>query len=157
MENEMELLLSEQELVINGEQVKIHKFPMLAGIRLTSQLSKIVGKVLTVEDNAGIIDTAVKALATTGETDADTTSFRLYGIRVLLELLGDDLVDLIAQVISKSTDLPLKEVEKISLEDGIDLLFAIYEVNKNFFTKFSMKLQSLAEKNQAPKARKKKA
>lgn len=140
---EMELLLSDHEVKINGKKVIVHKFPMLSGIRLTSKLSKIVGKSLSDENTSNAIDTAVRAMIVNGDTDEDTKGFRIFGIRTLLEILGDDLVDIIADVIEKSTNLDENDVEEISLEDGLDLLFDIYEVNKGFFTKFTKKLQKL--------------
>jgi hypothetical protein len=39
----------------------------------------------------------------------------------------------------------------ISAEDGIDLLFDIYEVNKSFFTKFMSKLQKKVGKKKGAK------
>lgn len=143
---EMDLLMSDKEIKVNGKRIIVHKYPMLSAIRLTSKLSNLVGKALSNDDSVKAIDTAFKAMVVEGDTEAETKGYRLYAIRTLLEMLGDELVDIISDVIVKSTNLNDEEVEDIDLEAGLDLLFTIYEVNKGFFTKFTKKLQVLSEK-----------
>ena len=47
-----------------------------------------------------------------------------------------------------------EEAEQIDVDEGIDLLFSIYEVNKGFFTKLSNKLQKKVKKPRAKTASK---
>lgn len=150
----MDMLLAETEIKINGQVIEVKKFPMLAGIRLTARVSKLVNKVLGDEESVNQFNTAVNALVADGSTQAETNGFRLFGIKTLLSLLGDDLVDVITYVISKSTNLTNEEIEAINLEEGLDLLFEIFNVNKGFFTKFSTKLKALG--TEAKKETKKK-
>ena len=138
---EMELLLSDQEVKVNGKTVTVHKFPMLAAIRITAKLSKLVGKAIKDEESASNVETAFNALILGGSDTDDSKAYLAYGIRIFMEMFGEPLVDIISDVIYKSTDLGKDDIETIDLEDGIDLLTAIYEVNKGFFTKFTNKLK----------------
>ena len=138
---EMELLLSDQEVKVNGKIVTVHKFPMLAAIRITAKLSKLVGKAIKDEESASNVETAFNALILGGSDTDDSKAYLAYGIRIFMEMFGEPLVDIIGDVIYKSTDLGKDDIETIDLEEGIDLLTAIYEVNKGFFTKFTNKLK----------------
>ena len=138
---EMELLLSDQEVKVNGKTVTVHKFPMLAAIRITAKLSKLVGKAIKDEESASNVETAFNALILGGSDTDDSKAYLAYGIRIFMEMFGEPLVDIISDVIYKSTDLGKDDIETIDLEEGIDLLTAIYEVNKGFFTKFTNKLK----------------
>ena len=138
---EMELLLSDQEVKVNGKTVTVHKFPMLAAIRITAKLSKLVGKAIKDEESASNVETAFNALILGGSDTDDSKAYLAYGIRIFMEMFGEPLVDIISDVIYKSTDLGKDDIETIDLEEGIDLLTAIYEVNKGFFTKFMNKLK----------------
>ena len=150
----MDMLLAETEIKINRQVVEVKKFPMLAGIRLTARLSKLVNKVLGDENSVNQFNTAVNAMFVDGANEAETNGFRLFGVKTLMGLLGDDLIDIISYVISKSTNLTNDEIEDINLEEGLDLLFEIFNVNKGFFTKFSTKLKALG--TEAKKETKKK-
>lgn len=156
---EMELLLSDQEVKVNGKIVTVHKFPMLAAIRITAKLSKLVGKAIKDEESVSNVETAFNALILGGSDTEDSKAYLAYGIRVLMEMFGEPLVDLISDVIYKSTDLDKDDIESINLDDGFDLLVAIYEVNKGFFTKFMSKLRVATtpkETEEKPKGKKKK-
>ena len=137
MNNEMEMLLADtHEVKINGRNVTIRKFPMLAGIKLTSKISKVVSKVVSGDEKTENFNTAINALFVDGSTDADTRAFKIFGLRVLFDLFGDDISDIVSFVISKSTTMS--------------------NVNKSFFTKFSTKLKALSQEAQK-EAKKKKA
>ena len=69
---EMELLLSDQEVKVNGKTVIVHKFPMLAAIRITAKLSKLVGKAIKDEDSASNVETAFNALILGGSDTEDS-------------------------------------------------------------------------------------
>ena len=156
---EMELLLSDQEVKVNGKTVIVHKFPMLAAIRITAKLSKLVGKAIKDEESTSNVETAFNALILGGSDTEDSKAYLAYGIRIFMEMFGEPLVDIIGDVIYKSTDLGKDEIEAIDLEEGLDLLVAIYEVNKGFFTKFMSKLKvatNPTETEEKPKGKKKK-
>ena len=88
----MEMLLADtHEVKINGRNVTIRKFPMLAGIKLTSKISKVVSKVVSGDEKTENFNTAINALFVDGSTDADTRAFKIFGLRVLFDLFGDDL------------------------------------------------------------------
>jgi hypothetical protein len=156
---EMELLLSDQEVKVGGKTVLVHKFPMLAAIRITSKISKLVGKAIKDEDTTSNVETAFNAIILSGGDTEDSKAYLAYGIRILMEMFGETLVDIIGDIIHKSTDLGKEEIEAIDLEEGLDLLTAIYEVNKGFFTKFTNKLKVATtpkETEEKPKGKKKK-
>lgn len=156
MNNEMEMLLADtHEVKINGRSIVIKKFPMLAGIRLTSKISNVVSKVVSGDEKTENFNTAINALFVNGSTDADTRAFKIFGLRVLFDLFGDDISDIVSFVISKSTTLSDEEIEEINLEDGLDLLYEIFNVNKGFFTKFSTKLKALSQEAQKEVKKKK--
>ena len=101
MNNEMEMLLADtHEVKINGRRIVIKKFPMLAGIRLTSKISNIVSKVVSGDEKTENFNTAINALFVNGSTDADTRAFKIFGLRVLFDLFGDDISDIVSFVIS---------------------------------------------------------
>ena len=63
MNNEMEMLLADtHEVKINGRNIVIKKFPMLAGIRLTSKISNVVSKVVSGDEKTENFNTAINAL-----------------------------------------------------------------------------------------------
>lgn len=138
---EMELLLSDQEVKVGGKTVLVHKFPMLAAIRITAKISKLVGKAIKDEESTSNVETAFNALMLSGSNAEDSKAYLAYGVRILMEMFGETLVDIIGDIIHKSTDLGKEEIEAIDLEEGLDLLTVIYEVNKGFFTKFMNKLK----------------
>lgn len=139
---EMELLLSEQEIKVDGKTVVVHKLAMLDTIRLASQMSSIAAAIVNNSDAAA--NAIGKLAVNSGDLNSDN-AIRLIGMVEILGLVGEDAADLIQNIVVKSTNLTEDEAELISAEEGIDLLFKIYEVNKSFFKKF---LQKLKEKTQ---------
>ena len=153
--NEMELLLSEQEIKVDGKVVIVHKLAMLDTIRLASQMSSLAAAIV---NNSEVAANAIGKLAVnSGDINSDN-AIRLIGMVEILGLVGEDAADLIQNIIVKSTNLTEDEAELISAEEGIDLLFKIYEVNKSFFKKFLQKLkektQNLVEKKDEEKPKK---
>lgn len=153
--SEMELLLSEQEIKVDGKTVIVHKLAMLDTIRLASQMSSLAAAIV---NNSEVAANAIGKLAVnSGDINSDN-AIRLIGMVEILGLVGEDAADLIQNIIVKSTNLDYDEAELISAEEGIDLLFKIYEVNKSFFKKFLQKLkektQNLVEKKDEEKPKK---
>lgn len=141
--NEMELLLSEKEIKVDGKTVVVHRLAMLDTIRLASQMSALASAIV---QNSEFASNAIGKLAiNSGDENADN-AIRLIGIVEILGLVGDDAADLVESIVVKSTNLTEEEAEVISAEDGIDLLFKIYEVNRNFFKKFLAKLKEKTQK-----------
>lgn len=152
---EMELLLSEQEIKVDGKTVIVHKLAMLDTIRLASQMSSLAAAIV---NNSEVAANAIGKLAVnSGDLNSDN-AIRLIGMVEILGLVGEDAADLIQNIVVKSTNLTEDEAELISAEEGIDLLFKIYEVNKSFFKKFLQKLkektQNLVEKKDEEKPKK---
>lgn len=153
--NEMELLLSEQEIKVDGKTVVVHRLAMLDTIRLASQMSSLAAAIV---NNSEVAANAIGKLAVnSGDLNSDN-AIRLIGMVEILGLVGEDAADLIQNIVVKSTNLTEDEAELISAEEGIDLLFKIYEVNKSFFKKFLQKLkektQNLVEKKDEEKPKK---
>jgi len=153
--SEMELLLSEQEIKVDGKTVIVHKLAMLDTIRLASQMSSLAAAIV---NNSEVAANAIGKLAVnSGDINSDN-AIRLIGMVEIIGLVGEDAADLIQNIIVKSTNLTEDEAELISAEEGIDLLFKIYEVNKSFFKKFLQKLkektQNLVEKKDEEKPKK---
>ena len=147
--NEMGVLLSEQELKVDGKIVIIHKLAMLDTIRLASQMSSLAASIV---NNSELAANAIGKLAVNSGDAGSDNAIRLIGLVEILGLVGEDAADLVQSIIIKSTNLSDEEAEVISAEEGIDLLFKIYEVNKSFFAKF---LKKLKEKTQSLVAKEK--
>ena len=135
---EMELLLSEQEIKVDGKNVVVHKLAMLDTIRLASQMSSLAAAIVNNSDAAA--NAIGKLAVNSGDANSDN-AIRLIGMVEILGLVGEDAADLIQNIVVKSTNLDYDEAEAISAEEGLDLLFKIYEVNKSFFKKFLQKLK----------------
>ena len=153
--SEMELLLSEQEIKVDGKTVIVHKLAMLDTIRLASQMSSLAAAIV---NNSEVAANAIGKLAVnSGDINSDN-AIRLIGMVEIIGLVGEDAADLIQNIVVKSTNLTEDEAELISAEEGIDLLFKIYEVNKSFFKKFLQKLKdktkNLVEKKDEEKPKK---
>lgn len=145
-DKEMEALLSEKEIVINDKQVIVKRIALLDTIRLTSNLSSIVASVLSNDRTFNLAVGKILYSAGEGESEEDVNNIRALGVVELIGLIGDDGVDLLKSLIMKSTNLSLADVEHLDCLDGIDVLSAIYEVNKGFFKKFIGKLREKMEK-----------
>lgn len=145
-DKEMEALLSEKEIVINNKQVIVKRIALLDTIRLTSNLSSIVASVLANDRTFNLAVGKILYSAGEGESEEDVNNIKALGIVELIGLIGDEGVDLLKSLMVKSTNLEYHEVEAIDCLDGIDLLSAIYEVNKSFFVKCISKLKEKMEK-----------
>lgn len=148
LKEEMELLLSDKEVTLGDKKIIVHKISLIDSIKMTSYLSNIVSKLMN--DFDGVAQALAKL--TIGEdNDKEAMQIRAVGAVELLAFIGEDSADFISNLIAKTTNVPEDEIGNISAEDGIDLLFDIYEVNKSFFTKFMSKLQKKAGKKKGAK------
>lgn len=160
MDKEMEVLLSEKEIKLNGKRVVVKRIALLDTLRLASRLSGIVGLALNSSD--GVVSAIAKISYAgnseiDGETESDINGIRIAGLAELLGLLGEDGTELLKDLIVKSTNLTDAEVENIDSVDGIDLIETIIEVNKDFFVKFVNKLKEKIQKIVPTKEEKKKS
>ena len=154
MEKEMELLLdTEKEVKIGNKKVVVHKISMLDSIKLASHLSVIATALIA---NSDATAKALTMLQVGDNEEEDNSNVRLLGIAQLLAILGTEGADLLGDIIEKCTNLEEEEIDQIPAEDGIDLLFEIYEVNKSFFTKLSQKLKEKVATPQTKRDKKKK-
>ena len=154
MEKEMELLLNtEKEVKIGNKKVVVHKISMLDSIKLASHLSVIATALIA---NSDATAKALTMLQVGDNEEEDNSNVRLLGIAQLLAILGTEGADLLGDIIEKCTNLEEEEIDQIPAEDGIDLLFEIYEVNKSFFTKLSQKLKEKVATPQTKRDKKKK-
>lgn len=163
MDKEMDLLLSEKEIVLGEKKVIVKKIALLDTIRLASQLSDIVSTVLNSNKD---FDVALYKIFYNGgrkdedgneikESEAELNTIRISGILEIIGLLGDDAVNFLKNLIIKSTNISFEDAEKVDASDGIDLLFIIYEVNKSFFKKCMSKLKGLQTKLETKEKKKK--
>ena len=142
VKNELDVLLAEQEIKVDGKVVVVHKLAMLDTIRLASQMSSLASAIV---NNSEYAASAIgKFTINSGDAVSDN-AIKVIGLVEILGLVGEDAADLIQSIVTKSTNLTEEEAEQISAEEGIDLMFKIYEVNKGFFTKFLKKLQEKAK------------
>ena len=153
MDKEMEVLLSEKEIKLGDRTVVVKRIALLDTIRLASHISEIVGSVM---GNSALFDNAVGKILYSGrpvqdaegkeiryeneETVNDINGIKVLGIVEFIGLIGDDGVDLLKDLIVKSTNLNESEIEDIDCIEGIDLISEIYTVNKSFFEKCMSKL-----------------
>lgn len=132
MNKEMELLLSEKEITFGDKRIIVKRFSLLDTIRIASQASGVASKIINDSEASA---NALSKLTYNGQNDDETAGVRLMGLVEILSVVGEDGVNLIKECIYKATNLEYEEVEKIDSVDGVDLLFAVYEVNKGFFSK----------------------
>ena len=139
MDKELDLILnSEKEVKVGNKKIIVHKISMLDSIKLASHFSVIATALVS---NSEATARALTMLQVSDEQEDDGGSnLRLLGIAQLFAIVGNEGADLLEDIIEKCTNLSPEEVETIPAEDGIDLLFDIYDVNKSFFTKLSQKL-----------------
>lgn len=138
MDKEMEVLLAEKEIKVNDKTVVVKRFSFLDTIRLASHASAIIAEVISdSEKTAG----AITRLMFDSGNEKEDNMIRITGFVELLSIVGDDGVELLKEIMVRSTNLDETEVENIDSVDGIDLAFAVYEVNKGFFMKCMNKLK----------------
>jgi len=151
MDKEMELLLSEKELVINDKRIVVKRIALLDTIRLAARLSEIVSIAL---NSSEAVTSALYKISYSGnpnvenETDESINSIRITGLFEIFGILGEDGTSLLKDVIVKSTNLSDVEAEQIDCVDGIDLISTIVEVNAGFFKKLSNKLKEKLKKKE---------
>jgi hypothetical protein len=88
-------------------------------------------------------------------SEQEVNGIKISGILELFNVLGEDIVDLVKELIVKATNLSDEEAEDIDCVDGVDLIAEIIEVNKPFFQKLSSKLKEKMAKKKEEKPAKK--
>lgn len=156
----MELLLSEKEVKVGDLEVIVKRIALLDTLRITAKVSDVVSRVL---NSSEAFNVAMYKLMYDGrkdengneiaESDMAKNTIRAAGAVELIGLAGDDAVDLLKLIISKSTNLDKDQVENLDSVDGIDLLESIYEVNKSFFKKCMSKLKEKTAVKEVKKAK----
>ena len=146
MDKEIDVLLAEKEVTVNDKKVIVKRYSLLDTIRLAAHASSIVASVIQDSDKTA---SAITKLTFEGNNPTENNSIRILGLVEILGIVGEDGVSLLKELLVKSTNLDEDEVE------GIDLVFAMYEVNKGFFTKFMNKLEGkIPKKKRATKKEK---
>lgn len=155
--NEMDLLLADKEIKINNKNIIVKKISLLNTIRLASKISGIVTNYLNINDkHVGLVASALTKIASGNEKENEkyAKELRIMGVTELVSLIDTDIIEILQEVIEKSTNLSGEEIEEIELEEGYDLLLTIYEVNKGFFQKLSKKLKVIKLPKKAEKKKK---
>lgn len=167
MDKEMEVLLSEKDVKLGDKTVVVKRIALLDTIRLASRVSDVLSILL---NTTSAFDNAIGKIFYNGrpkkdsegndiqyesaETENDVNGVRILGILELVGLVGSEGVELLKDIIRKSTNLEGDDIENIDCVNGIDLLSEIYEVNKGFFVKCMSKLKEKLGKRK-PKSGKK--
>lgn len=153
MDKEMEVLLSEKEIKLGEKKVIVKRIALLDTIRLASHISEVVSVAV---NSSEAVTEALYKIGYQGDAESkDSSEDVLTGVRItgfieIFGILGKDGTDLLKELIVKSTNLTDDEAEQVDCVDGVDLLSAIYEVNKGFFGKLSSKLQEKLKKVSKP-------
>lgn len=148
---ELEVLLADKEVTVNGNKVVVKRLSFLDTLRLTQHLSGIVTRIINDADTFSSALTKIMYKSDNPETD---TVIRANGLLEIINSLGEDGIEFLMDIIVKSTSLTEDEIEEIDCEAGIDLAFDIYEVNKGFFMKCLKKLKPLMEAPKKTRAKK---
>ena len=151
---EIEVLLSTREIMINGKKELVKRFSFMDTIKIASNASTVVSHALT--DPTALSNAFAKLTATTEDADV-SNGLRLMGIVELLSLIGEDSSDFIRDLILRATNLDTETLNDLDPDVGVELIFMIYEVNKGFFTKCLTKLKEKMPKAETKKETKKKA
>ena len=153
-EKELEILLAGEEMDVNGTHVVIKKIAMLDTLRLATQLSSLVTKVMS---DAEAFSTALAKVMYEGDESAP---IKIAGALELLGMMGEEGIVLLQNVLMKSTNLSKEDVEALDLVDGLDVAEGVYRVNKVFFVKSGNKLLDKLKKAlpaEEPEQKKKKS
>ena len=148
---ELEVLLADKEVTVNGNKVIVKRLSFLDTLRLTQHLSGIVTRIINDADTFSSALTKIMYKSDNAETDA---IIRANGLLEVINSLGEEGIEFLTDIIIKSTSLTEDEVEEIDCEAGIDLALDIYEVNKGFFMKCLKKLKPLMEAPKKTRAKK---
>ena len=163
MDKEMDVLLSEKDVKVGDKQVVVKRIALLDTLKIASKISDIVSNVVNGSNN---FDTSLAKVLFSGKTkdedgndivleDTQLNVIRIQGVMEIVGIIGDDAIELIRTIIAKSTNLSYEEVDELDSVYGIDLLEAIFEVNKSFFEKCMSKLKRLTTKEKPKKAKSK--
>ena len=165
-DKEMELLLSEKEMKFGDKRVIIKRISLLDGMRLTQQISSVASMAI---EQSGVVSNALMKIAFSGGerlddngkpvtddsgnvlrlSEQEVNGIKISGVLEIFNVLGEDIVDLVKDLIVKATNLTDEEAEEIDCVDGVDLIAEIVEVNKPFFQKLSSKLKEKMAKKPA--------
>lgn len=148
---ELDVLLADKEVTVNGNKVVVKRLSFLDTLRLTQHLSGIVTRIINDADTFSSALTKIMYKSDNPETD---TVIRANGLLEITNSLGEDGIEFLMDIIVKSTSLTEDEIEEIDCEAGIDLAFDIYEVNKGFFMRCLKKLKPLMEEPKKTRAKK---
>ena len=135
MGKEMEVLLAEKEIKVNDKTVVVKRFSFLDAIRLASHTSAIIAEVINdSEKTAG----AVTRLMFNSGNEKEDNVIRITGFVELLSIVGDEGVELLKEIMVKSTNM---DEEEITLEttfvddlgaDSLDVFQIIMGLEEEF-------------------------
>lgn len=131
MTNETDVLFGREVVSVGDKELEIKKFTWEKTIYITPILGEIIIGILPYAED---IVNKIKYLQDLGE-DAGAVEVAV-AIAEIISKIDKKTLENFNKIIAISAGLTKKEMEQLELEEGINLVVAIYNVNKGFFTKY---------------------
>lgn len=127
-QKEIDVLLAEKEVVVNGEKILIKPYSWAQSMKIVQPIGVLLEVVVS---NVEKIDSALKNFS--------KSENKIGQIQTIIDLLDSVDVDKVTESMSYLIQLAIKKpkdyVDELMIDEIFDLGAAIYEVNKSFFKK----------------------
>ena len=151
MQNEMDIIIGEKIVQVGGEDITIKKFSFKQGQLVAINIAKLVKTLLNYTEEVAFGINLIKENSNPIEA--------ITGLSCILASLEPKDVDNFNEIIRIGAKLSKEQMEELDLEEGIELVVAMYEVNKSFFTRFMNnhfpQLEKKSEEEKPTKTKKK--
>ena len=127
-QNEMDIIIGEKIVQVSGEDITIKKFSFKQGQLVAINIAKLVKTLLNYTEEVAFGVNLIKENSNPIEA--------ITGLSCILASLEPKDVDNFNEIIRIGAKLSKEQMEELDLEEGIELVIAMYEVNKSFFTRF---------------------
>lgn len=150
---EMEVLLAAKEVTIKGKKMEVNPLSFKNTLKVALKATDIVNSAL---NNSEGISSAITKLTVVEGTDGieDAKGVKLIGAVELAGIIGEEGIDFLLEIIKMSVNITDDELDKVDPLEGIEIVEAIYKVNKDFFTKCMNKLFPKVKKETKAKIKK---
>ena len=146
-QNEMDIIIGEKIVQVGGEDITIKKFSFKQGQLVAINIAKLVKTLLNYTEELALGINLIKENNNPIEV--------VTGLSCILASLEPKDIDNFNEIIRIGSKLSKEQMEELDIEEGIELVTAMYEVNKGFFTKFMKKLEGkIPKKKRATKKEK---
>lgn len=124
--NEVEILTNEKTVVIGGESIVVKPYSWVNSLKMAKYLSVILK---TLVDN-------IDEFSSFSEADTENGIVFAEKILALAEKAGkDDVVEALTVLVAVGIKKDEEFVANLPLDEACEAALAVYEVNKDFFTK----------------------